>query len=103
MSEVFLAICRSMRDVRYFSSNKWSADDFLYILVRGTGDGNTQLEVADTLVLFLDLARQVDNQACAEGSRDELIKSSSEYVKSELCDINLMLGALKKDISVLRI
>ena len=40
------------------------------VAVRGTGDGITQLEIADALVLFLDLARQVDNQGCAEGSRD---------------------------------
>ena len=32
--------------------------------------------------------------------RDTLIKSSSEYVK--LCDVNLMLGALEKEISVLK-
>ena len=70
--------------------------------VKGSGDGNTQLEVADALVLFMDLARRVDNQATAEGARDELVSASSEYFKSEVCDINLMLGALEGEVSVLK-
>ncbi len=70
--------------------------------LKGSGDGNTQLEVADALVLFMDLARRVDNQATSEGARDDLVSASSEYVKSELCDINLMIGALEGEISVLK-
>ena len=70
--------------------------------LKSSGDGTTNLEVTDALVLFLDLARRVDNQATSEGSRDELVSSSSEYVKSELCDINLMIGALEGEISVLK-
>lgn len=48
-------------------------------------DGNTQLEVSEALVPFLDLAHRVDNQAISEGSRDDLVSSSSEYVKSDFC------------------
>ena len=70
--------------------------------LKGSGDGNTQLEVADALVLFMDLARRVDNQAISEGSRDELLSSSSAYVKSEFVDINLMIGALEGEISLLK-
>ena len=70
--------------------------------LKSSNDGGTKLEVTDALVLFLDLARRVDNQATSEGSRDELVSSSSEYVKSELCDINLMIGALEGEISVLK-
>ena len=52
--------------------------------LKGSGDGSTKLEVMDALVLFLDIACRVDNQATLEGSRDELVSSSSKCVKLEL-------------------
>ena len=66
------------------------------------GNDDADLAVSDALVLLVDVARRVDNQATAEGARDELMKASSEYVKSELFDVNLMLGALEGEISGLK-
>ena len=66
------------------------------------GIGDSDLDVSDALVLLVDVARRVDNQATSEGARDELMKFSSEYVKSELFDVNLMLGALEGEISGLK-
>ena len=70
--------------------------------LKGSGDGSTKLEVMDALVLFLDIACRVDNQATLEGSRDELVSSSSKCVKLELWDINLMIGALEGEVLVLK-
>ncbi len=70
--------------------------------LKGDASADSELTVSDVLVLLVDLARRVDNQTTASGARDELAKASSEYVKSELFDVNLMLGALEGDISGLK-
>ena len=72
------------------------------LIATRSSEGEIELSLVEVLPLIYDIARRLDNQAIAEGSRDEHAAASSAYVKSEFADVNSMIGALSGDIAVLK-
>ena len=70
--------------------------------VARSSDGVATVSTNDLLPMLVELARRVDSQASLDASQSEFAEASSQFMKSEFADVNLMLGALSGDMATLK-